>query len=167
MVWFKSRKHGRDSRERTDKGEHIVVENAHPAIVDRETFDRRKALAAERRFDVHTSPARKVNYLLSRLIVCDVCDNHFGGRRLLQKGKDGSTTERFAYYCGGYLSKGTAVCAALPIPKHWIEGVVLKLVRARLCEPDSLAEFEERVRNRIDAIRREYGSDTRAIEIGA
>jgi site-specific DNA recombinase len=129
-----------------------------------DTFDRRKALAAERRFDVHTSPGHKVHYLLSRLIVCDVCGNHFGGRRLLQKEKDGSTTERFAYYCGGYLNKGTSVCASLPIPKHWLEGVVLKLLRARLCEPEALAELEEKVRKRIDGIRREYGSDSRVLD---
>jgi site-specific DNA recombinase len=163
-VWFKSRKQGRSGRQRTAQEERIVVPDAHPAIIDRDTFDRRKALAAERRFDVHTSPGHKVHYLLSRLIVCDVCGNHFGGRRLLQKEKDGSTTERFAYYCGGYLNKGTSVCASLPIPKHWLEGVVLKLLRARLCEPEALAELEEKVRKRIDGIRREYGSDSRVLD---
>lgn len=117
-MWFKSRKQGRTGRERTAQDERIVVQDAHPAMIDRDTFERRKAQAEARRFDVHTSPGHRVNYLLSRLIVCDVCGAHFCGRRLLQKERNGTTTEKFAYYCGGYLNKGTAVCASLPIPKH-------------------------------------------------
>jgi site-specific DNA recombinase len=164
-VWFRTRKQGRDGRQRTDPAEHIVVENAHPAMVDVDTFERRKARSAERAFYVRTSPCKKVNYLLSRLIVCDVCGGHFGGRRLLQTDKDGMRTERYAYYCGGYMNKGTSVCSSLPIPRFWLEGVVLRLIRSRLCEESSLAEFEARVRKRIDAIRRDYGSDTRAVEV--
>ncbi|MEQ1506101.1 MAG: recombinase family protein, partial [Myxococcota bacterium] len=164
-VWFRSRKQGRDGRQRTAPSEHIIVENAHPPMVDQETFDRRKARSAERAFYVRTSPCRKVNYLLSRLIVCEVCGGHFGGRRLLQTDKDGMRTERYAYYCGSYLNKGTSVCSSLPIPRFWLEGVVLRLIRARLCEDDSLAEFEGRVRKRIDAIRHNYGADTRAVEL--
>lgn len=164
MVWFKSRKLGRDGRERTDKDERIVVENAHPPIVDRETFERRQAIAATRRFDAHTSASRPATYLLSRLMVCDHCGHHFGGRRMVQKDADGGKTERFAYYCGGYLNKGTSVCTSLPIPKAWIEGTVLKIIRTRICEPDGLAELEDRVRARVEAERRALGNNSRVIE---
>lgn len=163
-VWFKSRKVGRDRREGTESDEQIVVENAHPAIVDRELFERRRALAASRRFDANTSASRPVTYLLSRLMVCGHCGHHFGGRRMVQTDRDGNKTERFAYYCGGYLNNGTSVCTALPIPKHWVEEVVLKIIRARICEPDGLRELEERIRSRVDAERRALGSDKRVIE---
>ena len=163
-VWFKTRKRGRDGREATAQDDRIVVPNAHPAIIDRDTFDKRKALAGERRFDAKTSSSLPVTYLLSRLMVCDHCGHHFGGRRMVQKDKDGTKIERFAYYCGGYLNNGTAVCTALPIPKHWIEEVVLKIIRARLCEPDALTELEDRVRARVEAERRALGSDKRVID---
>lgn len=162
-IWFKSRKLGRDKRERTEVDDRIVVENAHPPIIDRETFARRQALAAERRFDCHSSTSKPVTYLLSRLIVCGHCGHHFGGRRMVSKSADGVKTERFAYYCGGYLQNGTTVCTALPIPKAWIEATVLKIIRARLCEPEALAELEDRVRARVEAKRRALGTDTRII----
>ena len=162
-VWFKTKKKGRDGREKTEHAEHIIVENAHEALVDRETFERRKALAADRRFDVTTNPNKPVTYMLSRLIVCDQCGNHFGGRRLLQM-KRGVRSERYAYYCGGYLNKGTSVCASLPIPRHWIEGLVLKIIRARLCEADGLEDLERRVRQRIAALRKEVGPDRASID---
>jgi DNA invertase Pin-like site-specific DNA recombinase len=163
-VWFKSRKQGREGRERTAEKERIVVENAHPAIVERELFDRRQAIAAERRFDAHTSPSRPVSYLLSRLMVCGNCGHHFGGRRIVQKSADGTKVERFAYYCGGYLNNGKHVCTSLPIPKQWLETTILKIIRARLCEPDGLADLEKRVRDRVEAERRALGSDSRVIE---
>ena len=164
LVWFKSRRQGRDGRERTAKDERIVVENAHPAIVDRELFDRRAAIAAERRFDAHTSPSRPVSYLLSRLMVCGACGHHFGGRRIVQKSADGTKLERFAYYCGGYLNNGSHVCTSLPIPRLWIEATVIKIIRARLCEADGLADLEKRVRDRVEAERRALGSDSRVIQ---
>lgn len=41
---------------------------------------------------------------------------------------------------------------------------ILKLIRARLCEPEGLAELEDKIRSRIDALRREFGSDSRSLE---
>jgi site-specific DNA recombinase len=163
-VWFKSRKKGRDGRCGTEADEQIVVENAHPAIVDRELFERRQAIASTRRFDANTSPTRPVSYLLSRLMVCGHCGHHFGGRRMVQKDRDGNKSERFAYYCGGYLNNGTTVCTALPIPKHWAEEVVLKVIRARICEPDGLKDLEDRIRASTSAKLRSHGCEKREME---
>lgn len=163
-VWFKSRKQGRDGRERTHEKDRIVVENAHPPIIDRALFERRQAIAAERRFDAHTSPSRPVAYLLSRLMVCGACGHNFCGRRLVQRSTGGTKVERFAYYCGGYLQSGKHVCTSLPIPKQWLEETVLKIIRTRLCEPEALVDLEQRVRDRVEAERRALGSDARVID---
>jgi DNA invertase Pin-like site-specific DNA recombinase len=165
LVWFKSRKQGRDRRQPTEEGERIVVENAHPAIIDAEMFDRRAAIASTRRFDAHKSPSRHASWLLARLIKCDHCGANYGGRRYYQRNaKKGTQIERFAYYCGSYMSKGKSVCPPLPIQRDWIEGVVLGIIKARVAEPDGLAELEQMVRSKIDAQRRAIGSDSRSVE---
>lgn len=46
VVWMKSKKAGRTGRARTEEDEHIVHRDAHEAIVDRETFEKRQELAS-------------------------------------------------------------------------------------------------------------------------
>ncbi len=164
QVWFRSKKAGRDGREATDKDQWIVTEDAHEPLVDREVFQRRQEIAASRQFMQHRSPRRHVSYLLSRLMVCGQCGAHFHGRRhKYTSRKTGEVTIRHRYYCGSYLSKGPAVCPPLAVDRDWAENLVLATIRARLCSEGGLEELEAKVRDRVDARRKVYGEDTRAI----
>ena len=164
LVWFKSRKVGRDGRERTAEDDWLISEDAHEALVDRELFDARKALAGGRRFNARRSKAQPVTYLLSRLIRCCSCGNNFVGRQQRRKDDTGREVAYHRYYCGGYLGKGASVCASLPISQDWIENFVLDLLRHKLCEPGMLDDLERRIRERVDARRKTYGQDPAAVE---
>jgi DNA invertase Pin-like site-specific DNA recombinase len=142
IVWLKSKKAGRTGRTRTDEGEQIVHQDAHEAIIDRETFEKRRALAASRQFDVHTSPRKSVDYLLSRLIRCEHCGNNFIGRRHTYQAHNGEEVTQLSHYCSGYLCKGRSVCPSLPVDAAWVESFVLDIVQARLCEAEAWAELE-------------------------
>jgi site-specific DNA recombinase len=163
-VWFKSKKKGRRSRQRTEEGEHIVVTDSHEALITRELFERRAQVAETRPFNVTNAPTRHVNYLLSRLIVCGHCGNNFGGRKNMVRQPDGTRKPVYRYYCSGYIYKGKSVCTSFPLDKDWVEGVVLELIRARLCAPDALADLESRIRERITERQRAYGQDARTVE---
>ena len=164
QVWFQSKKAGRDGREATDEDQWIVTEDAHEPLVERAVFEQRQKIAESRQFMQHRSPRRHVSYLLSRLMVCGQCGANFHGRRhKYTSRKTGEVTVRYRYYCGSYLSKGPAVCKPLPIDRDWAENLVMATIRARLCSDGGLDELEARVRERIEARRKVYGHDGKAV----
>ncbi len=161
-VWMRSRKNGRDGRSRTDKSDWIVAEDAHEPLIDRDLFERRQALAAKRRFNAKRAKSAPVQYLLGRLIRCGECGNNYVGRMQRATTKAGPV-EYHRYYCGGYLSKGRSVCPPRPIDRDWIEGIVLDLLRERICSADAQARLEAKVQERIGARRQSYGADPEAV----
>jgi len=164
-VWNRSRKVGREGREELPRERWIIAEASHEPIVDRELFERRQVQARKRGFRKPRSKTRHVSYLLSRLIRCDCCGNNFSGRRGVRKARrGGQPTDVYHYYCSGYLNQGRSVCRPFPLEKDWAEGVVLDLIRARLCSPEALAELERKVRERLDARRRAWSLDPKVIE---
>jgi len=163
-VWFKSKKKDRRSRQRTDEGDWIVVEDCHEPLVSREMFERRQQAAQTRPFNRTNAPTRHVSYLLSRLIVCGHCGNNFGGRKNVVRQRESCKKAVYRYYCSGYIYKGKSVCTSFPLDKEWTERVVLDLIRARLCEPDAMDELERRVRERIGERRRTYGQDATTVQ---
>ena len=160
-VWNK-RSQKKASRKPED--EWIVVEDTHEPLVDRETFNRRKALAAERSFNLRQSPRRAVSYLLARLIVCDHCGSRFVGRRQKKTPKNGGEPhDYFRYYCNGYITKGRSVCPPIGIHREWIEDEVVKLIGREICSPERLAALQDLVRKKIEARRNRYGADPREL----
>ena len=165
QVWNRSRKVGRTGRTVNDESKWIVSEDAHPALVAREVYEASRKQASQRRFQVHRSPRRHVQYLLSRLIVCGRCGAHFHGRRHRQTlRKTGEKVERFFYYCGSYLSKGPEVCPPRAIERDWLDNLVLAAIRARIGTPDTLAELQRRVRERVAQRRRSFDTDMHTVQ---
>ena len=164
QVWMKSRKVGRDGRRRTTEDERIITEDAHEALVTREQFEERRALAESRRFRRKRSTNQPVSYLLSRLIRCDHCGNNFVGQRQTATNAAGEKVVYRRYYCSGYLTKGKSVCASLPIKAEWLEAFVLDLLRHKLHEAGVVDELERLIRDRVEARRSTYGQDPKAVQ---
>jgi DNA invertase Pin-like site-specific DNA recombinase len=165
QVWYKTKKVGRDGRERTEADEHIVTPNAHPAIVERELFEKRAALAKGRSFDVTKRMDHHVDYLLARLIRCEHCGANFSGRKNMRLDRQTGTRHPvYAYYCNSYQTKGPEVCPSLPLAKDWIEGVVLEVIKNRLLGEKAWGQVKELVAAKIEARRRTYGQSPKAID---
>lgn len=164
LVWMKTKKKGRTGRVVTKPEERVVTKNAHPALIERELFDRLRQRAPDRQFRVHSSPHKHVNYLLGRLITCDCCGNAFVGRRREYVNHKGEKQVNLSYFCSGYLFKGRDVCESLPLDMAWIEGIVIDALKARFCDPAGWDELERKLRSRIEARRRKYGVDPRAAQ---
>ncbi len=164
-IWGKTKKVGRDGRERTKETERIVVRGTHPAIVDRDVFDARKELAKQRMFSAPACKAQYVEYLLSRLIRCEGCGGHFCGRKMNNRvNKKGDMKPAYAYYCNGYMNKGSSVCESLPLRKEWLEKIVLDSIRSRLQSPDTLDLLTKGIQDKTDSLRKSYACDSKQLD---
>ncbi|HOU92490.1 MAG TPA: recombinase family protein, partial [Polyangiaceae bacterium] len=143
----------------------IVNENTHEPIIDRELFMRRKEMAAQRTFNLRSSPRRAVKYLLARLIRCDHCGGLFVGRRQKKRSrKDGKPYDLYRYRCNTYVTKGKEVCPSIGLHCDWIEGEVIDIIRREIRSPERLAALQELVHKKIEARRSRYGKDPRELD---
>ena len=105
----------------------IIVENAHPAIISREMFN--KANEAAGKFAGGARYKAQSPYLLSGLIKCDHCGFNFQGSSYKNDG--------LSYYIdGGYKNKGKSVCDSYKIPLKQIEGYAIKSIKDTICKSD-------------------------------
>ena len=97
----------------------IRIENGIPAIIDKDTFDRVQEIMALN----ERAPARAratVNYLLSQKLFCGHCNAPMTGE--CGTGKAGA---RYYYYkCS--TAKHEHACDKKPIPKEWLERIVVE-----------------------------------------
>jgi hypothetical protein len=115
----------------TDKPEteRIVKENAHPAIVSSELFEKaqeRIRTGIERKGKGRPRPESP--YLLGSMIECEHCGRKFFGH--LKRNSDGRT---YRYYVdSGYHMGGSSICSNFQIPKEEIEGFAISQLKHRL-----------------------------------
>jgi hypothetical protein len=122
------------------KSEWIIVEDAHPAIVTKETFE----LANQFRQEYHRRNRHyyESGYLLSGLIRCSNCGFNFQGTIYGAK--------KIRYYIdGGYANKGKSVCAHLKINQQKLEAFVIDAIRKRVLKSDLTEVLEEELRKRL------------------
>lgn len=118
-------------RSRTDL---IRVENAWPAIVDRETFKRVQSLLKARSPKI-VDPRRTVSdYLLSGIIKCAI-------RGKAMSGHSAKSGQFFYYRCANAAKRGAEECPSQWIPKSKIEGFVIDKIRNYILIEDNLIEL--------------------------
>ena len=130
---------------KNDQSDWIVVPNTHPAIIDREQFERVQAQIRERGRtktgeSFRSGRSKDAPYLLTGLARCAKCGHPYYGRRVAKgkRRKDGTRVDTYFYVCSARLSKGKSVCDADSVPKDALESGVIDLmgqkVRAFLAE---------------------------------
>ncbi len=109
----------------------IRVENAHPAIIDKHSFDRVQSLLGERSPRMTHPRIVSSNYLLSGMVRCGLC----GAKMVGCSAKSG----RFFYYgCQSVLKRGKGVCKARLVPKAKLEGAVIRQLKRRVLTEENL-----------------------------
>jgi hypothetical protein len=150
----------------------IVVRNSHPAIIDRGTFEQaeqvRKRRAGGRTGQVHRNGwGEKLGYLLTGLVTCAECGHHYQGRTASGgvRRKDGSLTKTLYYACGGYITKGRAVCEKRLFPKNYLEGLVLAEVKKRVDDLHSAGRrgLAQRLREALGSCQGEVKKEMRKL----
>lgn len=123
-------------KKRRNRGEfpQYFVEGDHPAIIDRETFDKAQAILRERAARFHASTEAPTLYPFSFMIVCDNCGKCY--KRKITHGK-------IAWNCASFLRFGKSVCHTKQIP----EDTLYELTNDVLgLETFDEAEFKRRIR---------------------
>lgn len=133
----------------------IVVGNAHPAIIDKDTFEKAQIILAEKR--VVPQDSRRGTYLLSKLIKCVKCDTtlSFCLKPPSYNGENKFTKEEKRLYilnCHSSMSvkrkmaikqNNTPRCNNYGSPADYVEGVIMK----------SLEEYVDELSERIDELK--------------
>ena len=121
----------------------VVIENAHPPIVDPETYERARSLREKRS---HAHPRELASdYLLSGLLRCKRC----GAKMYGVSAKSGT---QFYYVCKRFYESGKTQCGSRFVRRDRLDGVVLEKVRDVLLEEGNLSEL-------VSQVNRELGTD--------
>lgn len=128
-----------------DRTEWIITENAHPAIIPLELFNKCQEIAKGRNNgggETHKPFDRKPSspFWLRGTITCDKCGSRLVGNSTSSKMKGG---KKHYYVCGGYLRKGKEYCAYVGWNKEKVEEIVsnrLRIALMRLLVNDNLID---------------------------
>ena len=136
----------------------IRVEDAWPAVVDYDTFERAQAILKKRAF-ITLHPKRVAsNYLLSGLAKCGHCGIALVG----QEAKGG----KFHYYtCGALLKKGSGSCPAKYINREKLERMIIDNIREQILTYENLKELVTLVNEEMDKAASEYHKPLRSVSV--
>jgi hypothetical protein len=113
---------------------HIRVEEAWPAIVDRDTYDKVQAKLSKRAPKITHPRVVHSEYILSGLLKCKTCNAAMVGHAV----KSGKF---FYYMCGNARKKGKGRCTTPLLPKERIEVFVIDRLKRFILTEENLEEL--------------------------
>ena len=136
--------------------EPIRVQNAYPAIVDKNTFEQTQS-TLRNRAPVRIHPKRTASrFLLSGLAKCGYCGKALVG----QDAKSG----RFSYYvCGTLVKKGTGSCQMQYLNKQKFEAAVIEKIKERILTEEHLTSLVALVNEEMDKATRTHKDELEAV----
>ena len=108
----------------------VRVENAWPALIDKDTFSQvRQRMAADAPDEAHPRVVSSF-YLLSGLIYCS-CGKAMIGRS--------AKSHRYYYYvCSGSHKQGKEACNAANLPKEKLESQIVEQIKLKILTPECI-----------------------------
>jgi DNA invertase Pin-like site-specific DNA recombinase len=127
----------------------VEIRDAHPAVIDRELFDRVQGLLAQRKRQT-TPHEGGGDFLLTGLIRCGLCETTMRG-------------DRGNYVCRTMRDKGTAFCRGQSVPQSDVIGAMTAAIAEWASDPAVTVAFRDEV---LRAIREESitGDDPHVLE---
>ena len=135
----------------------VRVEDAFPAIVSRDEFERVAAiLGSKAPSKVH--PRRAASpYLLSGIVKCETC----GKALTAHEAKSG----RFTYYvCHSLLKQGQGACDTPRIDSKRFERMIIENIRENILTESNIRELVKLVNEELDSVIREQREKVEAID---
>jgi site-specific DNA recombinase len=112
----------------------IRVENAYPAIVDKETFEKVQMKLALRAPNITHPRVIHSEYILSGLVKCQHCGFAMIGHAV----KSGKF---FYYMCGNARKRGRGLCTTPMLPKQRIERFVIDRIKQYILTEENLRDL--------------------------
>jgi site-specific DNA recombinase len=120
----------------------VRVENAWPAIIDRETYSLvRQKMAADAPETVHPRIVPSF-YLLSGLVYCSC------GRAMI--GRSAKSHRYYYYVCSRSHKQGKEACSAGSLPKEKLENLIIEQTKSKILTPECLEELVRLVNAELD-----------------
>ena len=146
---------------KTSKGEKaqdpVRVEGAWPALVSRELFEDVQQAMRERAPKVQRPARVGSRFLLSGLLRCGVCGKPYSAQ--------GAKSGQFAYYiCGTLFREGAGTCSARYLNAPRVEAFVVKKIRERILNEETIVALVTLVAEEIDAMAGELSGRLEVIE---
>jgi DNA invertase Pin-like site-specific DNA recombinase len=162
--------------EKNSPDEWLVSANAHPALVDRKTFEaaqRKRAASFRKR---RTDPRDPEPWLLSGLLFCGHCGAVMWGQKMNRRRGEKEYQYR-RYVCSTSKRHGKGGCHLNAVGPDTVLGEVVKLIEDRFANPQALAALtaeaewlaradREDFQKRLDAVRGQLAELDRQIAAG-
>jgi DNA invertase Pin-like site-specific DNA recombinase len=155
----------------------IVVGDTHPALVDRETFDRAQQ-KLQQRWHRPGKPRRNIDWTLSGLLCCTNCRGPMWGLQAQSTNRHGQHYEWRKYVCRTYMKQGKAGCSFNTVLESKLVKLLAEAIQQHFSDPSFVAELQELMREqqrarirqadqRGPALRARIAELTKLIEDGA
>jgi DNA invertase Pin-like site-specific DNA recombinase len=119
------------------KAHDVRVENAIPAIIDRELWDKVQATVKKNRAG-RAKNAVRANYMLSGKLFCKLCDGSMKG--ISGTGRHGE--KHYYYSCPRHLGQG---CEKANIEKTYLENLIVSATAEYILSPRKLEQIADQV----------------------
>lgn len=120
----------------------IIIKNGMPRIITEEIFTLVQANFSSQNKS-YSSPKSKVDYLLTGLVKCKICDGRYsGGYR--SKNRNGSIS--YGYLCINRKNK-VQECNCKPIRKELLENFVFETLKEKVFTPQAIEEISFKIFN--------------------
>ena len=143
-----------------DRGERepMAIPGFYPPIIDQKMFERIQEKLKNEADQSQNSFAHRTEYLLSRLVVCDLCGHHYLGT----SAKSGK--HRY-YSCATYLRNGRDACNAPLLNKEKLEEAVLTQIQEQILSKENVRKYIGLVLEQAQQGKPEPSADETAVEM--
>jgi site-specific DNA recombinase len=138
--------------------EPIVIPGFYPPIIAQELFARVQEKLKNESASFQNSFVHRTEYLLSRLVVCDLCGHHYLGTAA-KSGK------HHYYACGSYMKRGRQACQAPLLNKEKFERAVLEQVQAQILSEENVRKYIGLILEQAQQSKPEQSSEETAVEL--
>ena len=110
------------------------AEETHPAIIDHETFEKARAIRADRKKRGNVQKPNSARYPFSSLIICGMCGWKYRRR---------TNASRITWQCSNYLLHGKKACCAKQIPEDTLVALTCDVLGISEVTDEALRQFKE------------------------
>jgi DNA invertase Pin-like site-specific DNA recombinase len=121
----------------TSKAHGVRVENAIPAIIDRELWEKVQSMVEKNRAG-RTPKSVRANYMLSGKLFCKLCNGSMNG--ISGTGRHGE--KHYYYSCPRHLNQG---CGKRNVEKNYLENLIVSATAEYILAPGKLEQIADRM----------------------
>ena len=124
-----------------EEKDQVIVRDAHPAIVDRETFEAVQKKLKASRLSKDRQPGRKGDWLLSGVVHCGGCGGRMVGHTQRHK-REGKIYTYRRYICRSKFRHGEGECGSCGCEQDVIVQEVAKIIKTAFTDDSRIKELE-------------------------